>query len=123
MSPTDPAFDEIEKLQRVLGGDDPLLSLAQASKRLGVPLSTLSDAVRNGRLPALTMPDERRYVRQSVVRAYVARQSKSRLPQDRDDDALLNIAALADGERSRGLMPSDFAKQHDHYLYGTPKRK
>lgn len=116
-------FDEINKLQRALGGDDPLLSLAQASKRLGIPLSTLSDAVRNKRLPALVMPDARRYVRQSAVKTYVARRRAAQLRRGREGDALLDIAALADDPSVSGLMPSDFARQHDHYLYGTPKRK
>lgn len=64
---------DVRKIEALLGGDDPYLSLKQAAQRSGVPLSTLSDVVRHGRVPALTMPDGRRYVRLSAVQTYASR--------------------------------------------------
>jgi hypothetical protein len=113
---------ELNQLQEAVEGSDPYVSLAQASRRLGVSLSTLSDAVRNKRIPALVMPDKRRYVRLSVVKAYRVQKESGRKKDGAGDDALLAIAALSRQKGMRGLMPKDFSQQHDHYLYGTPKR-
>ena len=116
------AAADVYRLQRQIGGDDPLLSIAQAARRFAIPLSTLADAVRNQRLPALVMPDARKYVRLSVLQAYVEdRQTKD--AQGTADDALIALAALSQDKSLRGLMPEDLAAQHDHYLYGTPKRR
>jgi len=68
------ADDSIRAITKLLEGPDPYLSLKQASDQVGIPLSTLSDAVRSKRVPALVMPDKRHYVRRSVIQAY-ARQS------------------------------------------------
>jgi hypothetical protein len=35
---------------------------------------------------------------------------------------LAALAAIADKFPDDPDMPEDFAEQHDHYLYGTPKR-
>ncbi len=113
---------DVYRLQRQIGGDDPLLSIAQASRRLAIPLSTLSDAIRNKRLPALVMPDARKYVRLSVVRAYLASRSNTGV-QDNSDDVLIALSALSQDKSLGGSMPKDLSAQHDHYLYGTPKRK
>ncbi len=113
---------DVYRLQNQIGGDDPLLSIAQAARRLAIPLSTLADAVRNKRLPALVMPDARKYVRLSVVRAYLASRSAANIKVG-SDDALTALAALSEDKSLRGVMPKDLSAQHDHYLYGTPKRK
>jgi hypothetical protein len=113
---------ELNQLQEAVKGSDPYVSLAQASRHVGVPLSTLSDAVRNKRIPALIMPDKRRYVRLSVVKAYRNQKSNGRASVLSGSDALLAIVALSRQKGMRGLMPKDFSQQHDHYLYGTPKR-
>jgi hypothetical protein len=108
-----PEFADVDRLQRMIGGDDPLLSLAQVSRRLDVPLSTLSDAVRRKRIPALVMPDARRYVRLSAARAYLNRPGRGRRRGVRADDALLAIAALSEDAKLRSAMPKDFATQLD----------
>ena len=50
-----------------------IVSLAQAARETGVSLQTLSSAVSSGRVPALKMPDKRRYVQLDVVRRYFGR--------------------------------------------------
>ena len=52
-----------------------IVSLAQAARETGVSLQTLSSAVSSGRVPALKMPDKRRYVQLDVVRRYFERDS------------------------------------------------
>ncbi len=52
-----------------------IVSLAQAARETGVSLQTLSSAVSSGRVPALNMPDKRRYVQLDVVRRYFERDS------------------------------------------------
>ena len=42
-------------------------------------------------------------------------------PSDAPAD-LGKLAALADNRPARASNQSDLAAQHDHYLYGTPKR-
>jgi predicted phosphatase len=50
-----------------------IVSLAQAARETGVSLQTLSSAVSSGRVPALNMPDKRRYVQLDVVRRHFKR--------------------------------------------------
>jgi predicted phosphatase len=50
-----------------------IVSLAQAARETGVSLQTLSSAVSSGRVPALKMPDKRRYVQVDVVRRHFER--------------------------------------------------
>lgn len=50
-----------------------IVSLAQAARETGVSLQTLSSAVSTGRVPALKMPDKRRYVQLAVVRRHFNR--------------------------------------------------
>jgi len=50
-----------------------IVSLAQAARETGVSLQTLSSAVSSGRVPALKMPDKRRYVQLDVVRRHFKR--------------------------------------------------
>jgi hypothetical protein len=58
-------------------------------------------------------PDELRLVKEklSELEATVAREPRSGWGR-----ALLEIAGTADD------LPADLSLQHDHYLYGTPKR-
>jgi predicted DNA-binding antitoxin AbrB/MazE fold protein len=35
---------------------------------------------------------------------------------------LASLAAIAGSHSENPAMPTDLASQHDHYLYGTPKR-
>jgi hypothetical protein len=49
----------------------------------------------------------------------------SMMPLDKPSDApaaLDKLAALAQNRPARAANQPDLAAQHDHYLYGTPKR-
>ena len=48
----------------------PFVSLAEAAQLTGVSLTTLADAVRHGRIPALQVQGRRWLVRPSAVRLY-----------------------------------------------------
>jgi hypothetical protein len=103
----------VKKILALLSAaDDPFLSLAQASRRAKIPLSSLSQAVSDGRLPALVMPDRRRYVAWSEVEAFVRRVRGKNNPKPH---ILLRLAALSEQLDSTGL-PSDFATNHDYYI-------
>lgn len=56
----------------------PFVSLAEASRKTGVPLQTISEAAKAGRLPALKVLG-RSWVRVSAVKAY-AEKSESKEP-------------------------------------------
>lgn len=46
-----------------------------------------------------------------------------KLPGDSSTTApLAKIAAIAAAFRENQDLPTDLAQQHDHYLYGTPKK-
>ena len=57
-------------------------------------------------------PEELRLVKEKLNRL----NAESAIPQTGWGRALLEIAGTADD------LPPDLAFQHDHYLYGTPKR-
>jgi hypothetical protein len=54
----------VNKLLKELG---PFVSLAEASQITGVPLATLSEAVRDGLIPAVRVQSQRWLVRVSAV--------------------------------------------------------
>ena len=63
-------------------------------------------------LPKLTADELRQ------VKAGLAELEQRHPPAERTVwDALLEFAGKAEG------LPPDLAENHDHYLYGTPKRK
>lgn len=62
-------------------------------------------------LPKL-QPEEFRLVREKVHEL----ESSARQPKTGWGKALLEIAGAADD------LPADLSANHDHYLYGTPKR-
>jgi hypothetical protein len=62
-------------------------------------------------LPKLE-PEEFRLVQEKVLELAAA----GRQPKTAWGKALLEIAGTADD------LPPDFSVNHDHYLYGTPKR-
>ncbi len=43
---------------------------------------------------------------------------KAEGPQEPFNNLLMRFAGTA-----KGVYPSDYARNHDHYLYGTPKRE
>ena len=43
-------------------------------------------------------------------------------PQTLATTPLSGLAAIATRHPDNPALPSDLAEQHDHYLYGTPKR-
>jgi hypothetical protein len=64
--------ENIEQIEALLEAKGPFLSLSQAARKTGIPLQTLSSAVHSGRLAALTMPDNRKYVHLETVLHYLA---------------------------------------------------
>jgi excisionase family DNA binding protein len=65
------AFQEeqevVERVKKLLKELGPFVSLAEASRMTGVPLATLSEAVREGRIPAVQVQSRRWLVRVSAV--------------------------------------------------------
>ena len=43
-------------------------------------------------------------------------------PQSVSAAPLAKLAAIATGHAENPNLPTDLARQHDHYLYGSPKR-
>jgi excisionase family DNA binding protein len=62
----------VRNVEQVIKDAGPFVSLAEAARITGVPLPTLADAVRNGRVPALRVQSQRWLVRVSAVRSYFA---------------------------------------------------
>lgn len=61
----------IEKVRQALERWGPFIPLAEAAKRTGIPLSTLAQAAREGRLPALEIFPGRWLVRFEAVKARI----------------------------------------------------
>ncbi len=62
----------VHSVEQFLKERGPFVSLAEAARITGVPLPTLSDAVRHGRVPAVQVQPRRWLVRVSAVRSYFA---------------------------------------------------
>ncbi|MCX6050218.1 MAG: helix-turn-helix domain-containing protein [Chloroflexi bacterium] len=60
----------VQSVEQFLKEQGPFVSLAEAARLTGVPLPTLSDAVRHGRVPAVQVQPRRWLVRVSAVRSY-----------------------------------------------------
>lgn len=60
----------VHNVEQFLKECGPFVSLAEAARLTGVPLPTLSDAVRHGRVPAVQVQPRRWLVRVSAVRSY-----------------------------------------------------
>jgi hypothetical protein len=60
----------VRNVEQVIKEAGPFVSLAEAARITGVPLPTLADSVRNGRVPALRVQSQRWLVRISAVRSY-----------------------------------------------------
>ncbi len=99
-----------EQITKLLNDDvDPFLSLQQAAKKSRVPLSTLSQAITDGKLESLVMPDQRRYVPWSEVQRYAAALRAKRAPKAH---VLNRLAMLARMDEAQGL-PKLLSEQHD----------
>jgi hypothetical protein len=81
----------IEHIEDLLQQKGPFLSLSQAARKTGVPLQTLSSAVHSGRLVALTMPDNRKYVPLQAVLDYLEQRKEA------DDSLVWQRKLLAKG--------------------------
>ncbi|MGQ9890127.1 MAG: hypothetical protein ACUVSX_16810 [Aggregatilineales bacterium] len=60
----------VRKIEALLAELGPFLSLSEASAQTGIPLSTLAEAVRAQRVPALRVQKRRWLVRLEAVRAW-----------------------------------------------------
>ena len=68
---TDAAREQaiVARLQTALDHSGEWLSLADAARRLAIPLATLAQAVREGRVPALRVQSRRWLVRAQAIDA------------------------------------------------------
>lgn len=69
------------------------------------------------RLADATGEPEAAHVR-AAIRRYLAEVAEPREPYDAASDPLLAFIGVAGDDSG----PDDAAEEHDHYLYGTPKR-
>jgi len=92
----------------------PFVSLSEAANKTGVSLKILTNTVAQNKIPAFRILG-RVWVRVSAVQAYLETTSPP--------DALSTILEMSKSPALQGAMPTDFAQQHDHYLYGTDKTK
>jgi excisionase family DNA binding protein len=83
----------VQLVEQVFRESGPFVSLAEAARITGVPLATLADAVRNGRIPALRVQPRRWLVRISAVRTYF---EQGNVPPDLALQQRLLVAGLLD---------------------------
>ena len=105
------AQNEIEEVLRRYG---PFFTLADAARRVAMPLPTLSDAVRNGRVKSLRVFGKS-FVRLKDVETL--KKTQQRLAMKTLSESLAEIAAIGD----ESGIPDDFAINFRHYLYGHDK--
>jgi hypothetical protein len=104
-----PDLPSIKHIEDLLQQEGPFLSLSQAARKVRIPLQTLSSAVHSGRVRALTMPDNRKYVHLQEVVDYFAN-------REEEDDSLvwqrkLLVAGLISEIKpraSRRPLPDDY---------------
>ena len=108
------AQNEIEDVLRRYG---PFFTLADAARRVAMPLPTLSDAVRNGRVKSLRVFGKY-FVRLKEVEQLVA-QSKTTKRRQSLSEMIAEINKIGDDSG----LPDDYAVNLDHYLYGHDKVK
>lgn len=90
----------VKKVEQFLAECGPFVSLAEAARQCGVPLPTLSEAVRSGRVPALRVQPRRWLVRVIAVRNYF------------HDDAPNPHQALQQSLVEAGLLRAIKTEQH-----------
>lgn len=73
----------------------PFVSLAEASRKTGVPLQTISEAAKAGRLPALKMLG-RSWVRVSAVKAYAEKAEDEEPPYIKLQRQLIEDGVLSE---------------------------
>jgi acyl transferase domain-containing protein len=105
------AQNEIERVLREYG---PFFTLADAARRTAMPLPTLSDAVRNGRVQSLRVFGKS-FVRLKDVEAH--QKVQQRLARKSLSQAILEVAGNSDLD-----VPEDLARNFRHYLYGHDKK-
>ena len=89
--------------------------LAQAARRAKIPVSSLSQAVTDGRVRALIMPDPRCHVAWSDVEQFVQHTRNGHAVKPH---ILLHLAALSNRPDSKDL-PADFSTNHDRAIPDT----
>lgn len=87
-------------IDEVLTEFGPFVSLAESSRKTGVPLQTISEAVKAGRLPALKVLG-RSWVRITAVQAYLEKAQDD--PHDLLRRQLVEDGVLADARPRRRL--------------------
>ena len=112
-----PTKKRVTQIMTLLGTNNPFLSLAQASRKAKIPLSSLSEAVTAGHVQALVMPDRRRYVAWSEVVQFA---HTTRVKREPSAHVLLRLVALSKRFDAQDL-PSDFALNHDKYIRNVPE--
>lgn len=68
----------------------------------------------------IIIPDERVEIPRDRALEVTVQEADTNGQQSSSRDALLALVEQA--ERIDGELPTDLAANHDHYLYGTPKR-
>lgn len=103
------------EIEIVLQRYGPFFTLAEAARRAAIPLPTLSDAVRNGRVRSLRLFGKS-YVRLTDAEDYVmrARGAAKRTFREMADE----LQAIGDDRE----LPTDYGRNLDRYLYGQDTR-
>ena len=92
----------VREVQRKLEETE-FVSLAEASRATQVPLTTLSSAVRSGRLPAVRVMPKRWLVRVSAVNSYFNK-TRSAMCQDELDTLLMDMGILEKRDKPFGKL-------------------
>ena len=92
----------VREVQRKLE-ETRFVSLAEAARATHVPLTTLSSAVRTGRLPAVRVMPKRWLVRVSAVNSYFNK-TRSAMSQDELDTFLMDMGILEKRNKPFGKL-------------------
>ncbi len=102
------------KIEDILLRYGPFLPLADAAKQVDIPLPTITDAVRNGRIQSLKIFGKS-YVRMHDVENYFA-QGRATKTRSTLAQTFVDLAAQIDTD-----VPTDLSVNLRHYLFGHDK--
>ena len=99
-----------DAIDTILRQHGPFLSVANAARKTNVPIATISDAVRHGRVQSLRLFDKA-VVRLKDVEDYVSHGNNQKTTRTLADLFAENAEEMTED------LPKDFSVNMNHYLY------
>jgi excisionase family DNA binding protein len=104
---------------------DDLLSLAEVSGILNVSKNTILRWIDKGKIRGVRVSDRLikipRNSLDEIIKPYEGEKTVTKKTLKYEDDPFLHVEEWA--PETIQVAPEDLSQEHDHYLYGTPRKK